>query len=74
MTKLQKENLQFCEDMGWTIKDLAAQWLWSGRFGAKVCAEAYELEELIYQEYLNEYYSDFDAEMLRESMWIANHC
>ena len=47
MTRLQKENLQFCEDMGWTIKDLAAQWLWSGRFGAKVCAEAYELENLI---------------------------
>lgn len=46
MTKLQKENLQFCEEMGWTIKDLAAQWLWSGRFGAKVCAESYEELEL----------------------------
>jgi hypothetical protein len=37
-------------------------------------APEYEAEDIAYEEYLNEYYSDFDAEMLREDMWITKHC
>ena len=68
MTKKLKE---FQELMHWTNEELVAQFHWSMCVDARLCAEALEAE---YDAYLEEYYSDYDAEMMRESMWTANHC
>ena len=63
----------FCEDMGITNEDMVAMMHWYNVRGELLAAE-YETEDIAYEEYLNEYYSDFDAEMLRETMWITKHC
>lgn len=63
----------FKEDMGLDSEALAALWNWEAcKFN--FLAPEYETEDIAYKEYLNEYYSDFDAEMLRETMWITKHC
>ena len=61
-----KYNL-FLEDMGITDSDYQAML----DYYINIQPEAFAAE---YEEYLNEYYSDFDAEMLRETMWITKHC
>lgn len=63
----------FCDDMGITVKDFSAMLTWES-CKMNFLAPEYEAEDIAYEEYLNDCYSDFDAEMLRESMWIANHC
>lgn len=63
----------FCEDMGITSKDFSAMLTWNSIKDNFLVPE-YETEDIAYEEYLNEYYSDFDAEMLRETMWITKHC
>jgi hypothetical protein len=57
----------FLEDMGITDSDYQVML----NYYINIQPEAFAAE---YEEYLNEYYSDFDAEMLRETMWITKHC
>ena len=63
----------FKEDMGLDSEDLTALLNWEA-CKMNFLAPEYEAEDIAYEEYLNEYYSDFDAEMLREAMWITKHC
>ena len=63
----------FKEDMGLDSEALTALWNWEA-CKMNFLAPEYEAEDIAYEEYLNEYYSDFDAEMLRETMWITKHC
>ena len=37
-------------------------------------AAEYEAEDIAYEEYLNDYYSDYDAEIMRDVMWMNHHC
>ena len=55
----------FMSDMHWTKEELIAQFYWVMCVGDKLMAEANEAE---YETYLEVYYSDYEAEMLRESM------
>jgi hypothetical protein len=71
MTRSVKELQMFMSDMHWTKEELIAQFYWVMCVGDKLMAEANEAE---YETYLEVYYSDYEAEMLRESMWITNHC
>ena len=68
MTNKLKE---FQELMGWDNEEMIARFHWAECVGAKLCAEALEAE---YDAYLEEYYSDYDAEMMRETMWATEHC
>lgn len=63
----------FKEDMGLDSEALTALWNWEA-CKMNFLAPEYEAEDIAYEEYLNEYYSDFDAEMLRETMWMNKHC
>ena len=63
----------FKEDMGLDSEALTALFNWEA-CKMNFLAPEYEAEDIAYEEYLNEYYSDFDAEMLREGMWITKHC
>lgn len=68
-----KYNL-FLEDMGITDSDYRAMLDYYINIQPEVFAAEYEAEDIAYEEHLNENYSDFDAEMLRETMWITKHC
>lgn len=63
----------FKEAMGLDSEALTALWNWEA-CKYNFLAPEYEAEDIAYEEYLNEYYSDYDAEMLRETMWITKHC
>ena len=63
----------FCDEMGIDIDTFNAMLQWNSCKMNFLAAE-YETEDIAYEEYLNEYYSDFDAEMMRETMWITKHC
>ena len=63
----------FCDEMGIDMDTLNAMLQWNS-CKMNFLAPEYEAEDIAYEEYLNEYYSDFDAEMLRETMWITKHC
>jgi hypothetical protein len=63
----------FCDEMGIDIDTFNAMLQWNS-CKMNFLAPEYEAEDITYEEYLNEYYSDFDAEMLREGMWITKHC
>ena len=66
-----KKLKEFQDEMHWNNDDLIAQFHWAVCVEAQACAESLEAE---YESYLEDYYSDYDAEMLRETMWITNHC
>ena len=68
---MAKKLKEFQEAMHWTNDDMIAQFHWALCVGDKMCAETLEAE---YEAYLEDYYSDYDAEMMRESMWITKHC
>ena len=57
----------FLEDMGITDSDYKAMLDYYVNVSGEAIADEYEA-------WLDDYYSDFDAEMLRETMWITNHC
>ena len=57
----------FLEDMGITDSDYKAMLDYYVNVSGEAIADEYEA-------WLDEYYSDFDAEMLRETMWITKHC
>ena len=63
----------FCDVMGIDMDTFNAMLQWNS-CKMNFLAPEYEAEDIAYEEYLNEYYSDFDAEMLREGMWITKHC
>ena len=67
------EVYSFCDEMGIDMDTFNAMLQWNS-CKMNFLAPEYEAEDIAYEEYLNEYYSDFDAEMLRESMWITKHC
>ena len=67
-------GLLFLEDMGLgSYTDVGIMMAYAEQ-SAEILAPGYEAEDIAYEEYLNEYYSDYDAEMLRETMWITEHC
>jgi hypothetical protein len=61
-----KYNL-FLEDMGITEDDYKAM----VDYYVNIQPEAFAAE---YEEYLNEYYSDYDAEIMRDVMWMNKNC
>ena len=68
---MRKKLKEFQDEMHWNNDDLIAQFHWAICVENEVVAASIEAE---YDEWLNDYYSDYDAEMLRETMWITNHC
>jgi len=67
------EVYSFCDEMDIDMDTFNAMLQWNS-CKMNFLAPEYEAEDIAYEEYLNEYYSDFDAEMLREAMWITKHC
>lgn len=63
----------FKEAMGLDSEALTALWNWEA-CKMNFLAPEYEAEDIAYEEYLNEYYSDFDAEIMRDVMWMNKHC
>ena len=63
----------FCEDMGITSKDFSAMLTWNS-IKDNFLAPEYEAEDIAYEEYLNDYYSDYDAEIMRDVIWMNHHC
>ena len=64
--KLALDNVRnFCDELGVSYEDFSAMLDYYGN--PAILAEAYEIEE-------EDYYSDYDAEMLREAIWITKHC
>ena len=63
----------FKEDMGLDSEALTALWNWEA-CKYNFLAPEYEAEDIAYEEYLNEYYSDFDAEIMRDVMLMNKHC
>ena len=63
----------FKEDMCLDSEALTALWNWEA-CKMNFLAPEYEAEDIAYEEYLNEYYSDFDAEIMRDVMWMNKHC
>ena len=57
----------FCEDMGITPEDYANMVTYYNCIQPEVIADEYEA-------WLNDYYSDYDAEIMRDVMWMNNHC
>ena len=58
---------------GWdgiTFEDFCTQMYWS-EIKASILAEEYELEDIAYEEAMCDGY---DAEMMREVMWMNYHC
>ena len=70
---VMQEVYDFCDEMCIEQDVLSAMIQWNS-VKMNFLAPEYEAEDIAYEEYLNEYYSDFDAEMLREGMWITKHC
>ena len=68
-----KYNL-FLEDMGITDSDYRAMLDYYINIQPEAFAAEYETEDIAYEEYLNEYYSDLDAEIMRDVMWMNKHC
>lgn len=63
----------FKEDMGLDSEALTALWNWEA-CKMNFLAPEYEAEDIAYEEYLNDYYSDYDAEIMRDVMWMNHHC
>ena len=63
----------FKEDMGLDSEALTVLWNWEA-CKMNFLAPEYEAEDIAYEEYLNEYYSDYDAEIMRDVMWMNHHC
>jgi len=63
----------FKEDMGLDSEALTALFNWEA-CKMNFLAPEYEAEDIAYEEYLNECYSDFDAEIMRDVMWMNHHC
>ncbi len=63
----------FKEDMGLDSEALTALWNWEA-CKMNFLAPEYEAEDIAYEEYLNDYYSDYDAEIMRDAMWMNHHC
>ena len=61
-----KFNL-FLEDMGITEEDYKAMLNYYVNISGEAIADEYD-------EWLEEYYSDYDAEIMRDVMWVNNHC
>lgn len=61
-----KYNL-FLEDMGITDSDYKAMLDYYVNVSGEAIADEYEA-------WLDEYYSDFDAEIMRDVMWMNKHC
>jgi hypothetical protein len=57
----------FCEDMGITASDYANMVTYYNCIQPEIIADEYEA-------YLEDYYSDYDAEIMRDVMWMNNHC
>ena len=60
----------FCDDMGITPEDFSAMLTWNSVKDNLLADD----EEARYEEWLNDYYSDYDAEIMRDVMWMNNHC
>lgn len=60
----------FCDDMGITPEYFSAMLTWNSVKDNLLVAD----EEARYEEWLNEYYSDYDAEIMRDVMWMNNNC
>ena len=63
----------FKEDMGLDSEALTAFLNWES-CKMNFLAPEYEEKDIAYEEYLNEYYSDFDAEIMRDVIWMNHHC
>ena len=60
----------FCDDMGITPEDFSALLTWNS-IKDNFLAPEYELEDMAYEEAMCDGY---DAEMMREVMWMNHHC
>ena len=60
----------FCDDMGITPEDFSAMLTWDSIKYSLIAEE----EEAKHEAYLEEYYSDYDAEIMRDVMWINHNC
>lgn len=60
----------FCDDMGITPEDFSAMLTWDSIKYSLIAED----EEAKYEAYLEEYYSDYDAEIMRDVMWINHNC
>ena len=60
----------FCDEIGITPDDYCAMLTYYNC----IQPEVFEMEDEAYEEYLNDYYSDYDAEIMRDAMWMNNHC
>ena len=63
----------FKEDMGLDSEALTALFNWEA-CKMNFLAPEYEAEDIAYEEYLNDYYSDYDAEIMRDVMWMNHNC
>ena len=63
----------FCDEMGIDMDTFNAMLQWNS-CKMNFLAPEYEAEDIAYEEYLNEYYSDFDAEIMRDVIWMNHHC
>ena len=68
---MKRELKEFQELMHWNNEELIAQFHYAMCIEADAVVSSIEAE---YDYWLNEYYSDFDAEMMRENLWITKHC
>jgi hypothetical protein len=59
--------LLFLEDMGLTDSDYKAMLDYYVNISGEAIADEYEA-------WLDDYYSDYDAEIMRDVMWMNNHC
>ena len=63
----------FCDEMGIDIDTFNAMLQWNS-CKMNFLAPEYEAEDIAYEEYLNEYYSDYDAEIMCDVIWMNHHC
>ena len=70
---VMQEVYNFCDEMCIEQDVLSAMIQWNS-VKMNFLAPEYEAEDIAYEEYLNDYYSDYDAEIMRDVMWMNKHC